>query len=86
MSTTLATIHVVGYLNTFDTHHTPIPSRLTNGIVQTSTFTDKLVKVVVEESVENGENYKIDNRSPTLFEDTDITFDNCNLSEVITFL
>ena len=33
MSTTLATIHVLEDLNTFDTHHTASPSRLTNGIV-----------------------------------------------------
>ena len=36
--TTLATINVVNDLKTFDTHHTPSPSRLTNAIVQTSTL------------------------------------------------
>ena len=36
ISTTLATINFVEDLKTFDTHHTPSPSRLTNGIVHTS--------------------------------------------------
>ena len=38
ISTTLATINVVEDVKTFDTHHTPSPSRLTNGIVHTSTL------------------------------------------------
>ena len=39
-------------------------------------------------SVETRENDNIVlyNRSPTLFEDSDLNFDNCNLTEVIKFL
>ena len=91
MSTTLATIHVVEDLNFFDTHHTPSPSRLTNGIVQTSTLGQtsppihEATKVFLGERREN-DNIALHNRSPTFFEDSDLNFDNCNLSAVIKLL
>ena len=39
----------------------------------------------MEETREN-DNIDLHNKSPTLFDDNDIDFDDCNLSEVIKFL
>jgi hypothetical protein len=95
MNTTLATIHVIEDLKTFNTHHTPSPSNgPSNGNVEASTLGQKnptiseSVKVTIGNSVESGVENKmvLDNSTPTLIEGSDLNFDNCNLSEVIQFL
>ena len=91
ISTTLATINVVEELNTFETHHTPSPCRLTNGIVHASTLGKtsphilESTQIVVEVTREN-DNIALHNKSPTLFDNNDLDFDDCNLSEVIKIL
>ena len=91
ISTTLATINVVEDLKTFDTHHTPSPSRLTNGLVHTSTLEhtsspiQEATKVVMGETREN-DNIALHNKTPTLFDENDLDFKDCNLTKVIKFL
>ena len=70
MNITLATINVVEDLKKFETHHTPSPSRLTNGIVHTSTLVhsnspiQEATKVVVGETREN-DRIALHNKSPS---------------------
>ena len=91
ISTTLATINVVEDLKTFDTHHTPSPSRLTNGIVHTSTLEhisspiQEATKVVVGETRDN-DGIALPNKSTSLFDEDDLDFEDYNLTEVIKCL
>ncbi|KAE8778580.1 hypothetical protein D1007_48479 [Hordeum vulgare] len=79
--TTIATIQVVEDLKTFSTHRTPSPNGPINGDANTSTIGQE-----GSLNLETTKRMSLDDITITLINDSNLDFDNCNLSEVIAFL
>ena len=79
--TTIATIQVVEDLKTFITHRTPSPNGPINGDANTSTIGQEGPL-----NLETTKRMSLDDITTTLINGSNLDFDNCSLSEVITFL
>src|SRR4051812_32905550 len=79
--TTVSTIQVVEDLKTFSTQHIPSPTGPINGDADTSTLGQE-----VPINLEATKRMSLDDITTTLINGSDLDFDNCILSEVITFL
>src|SRR3954466_3691386 len=80
--TTIATIQVVEDLKTFSTHHIPSPP---NGPIND----DVITSTVEQETPMNIEAFKqvsLNDITTTLLDGSDLDFDSCTLSEVISLL
>src|SRR3954470_21259768 len=79
--TTLATLHVVEDLKTFSTHHIASPPNgPINGDANTSTLGQEGPL-----NLETTKRMSLDDITTTLINGSELDFDNCSLSEVITF-
>src|SRR3954453_7994684 len=79
--TTIATIQVVEDLKTFSTQHIPSPNGPINGDANTSTLGQEGPM-----NLETTKRMSLDDITTTLINGSELDFDNCSLSEVITFL
>src|SRR3954471_10029045 len=80
--TTHATFHVVEDLKTFSTHHIPSPPNgPINGDANTSTSGQEGPM-----NLETTKKISLDDITTTLINGSELDFDNCSLSEVITFM
>src|SRR4051812_18354216 len=79
--TTISFIQVVEDLKTFSTQHTPSPSGPINGDVNTSTLGQEGPM-----NLETTKRMSLDDITTTLINGSDLDFNNCSISEVITFL
>src|SRR4051812_12685547 len=78
---TVATIQVVEDVQTVSTHHTPSPTRPTNGDATTSTIDEE-----TSMNIEDFKQVSLNDITTSLIDSSDLDFDNCTLPEVIGFL
>src|SRR4051812_9147902 len=78
---TVATIQVVEDVPTASTHHTPSPTRPTNGDATTSTLDEE-----TSMNIESLKQVSLNDITTSLIDSSDLDFDNCTLPEVIGFL
>src|SRR3954463_12421074 len=78
--TTISTIQVVEDLKTFSTQHTPSPIGPFNGDANTSTLGQEGPM-----NLETTKRMSLDDITTTLINGSDLDFDNCSLSDDITF-
>src|SRR4051812_41844643 len=81
MHTTIATIQVVEDPKTFSIQHIPSPNGPINVDANTSTLGQEGPM-----NLETTKRMSLDDITTTLINCSDLDFDNCSLSEVITFL